>query len=92
MGMSSSTRVVRTPIVIGSVEDSESVLVLSGVATSYRLKTSREHKVDAMLIIQKCAMLVFKDSRELERYGPASGRREGASAWRLMGSGSIIRI
>lgn len=41
-------RVVRITVVIGSREGFEPVL--SGVATSYRLRTRREHKDDAMLI------------------------------------------
>ena len=46
--MSRSMGTVRITVVIGSREDLE--LVSSGVAASYRLRTRREHKVDAMLI------------------------------------------
>lgn len=41
-------RVVRITVVISAVEDFEPVL--SGAAASYRLRTRREHKDDAMLI------------------------------------------
>ena len=56
--MPSSMRVVRIPAVIGSGEESESVEP-SGVATSYRLRTRREHKVDAMLIFKRVCVSVF---------------------------------
>jgi hypothetical protein len=45
-------RVVRIQVVIGSREESESVVPSCG-ATSYKLRTRREHKVDAMLIFKR---------------------------------------
>lgn len=50
--MPRSIRVVRTPAVVQSGEESESVVPSCG-ATSYRLRTRREHKVDAMLIFKR---------------------------------------
>lgn len=57
MVMQCSMRVVRITVVIDAVEDFEPVL--SGVATSYRLRTRREHKDDDMLI-QKFCKCVFR--------------------------------
>jgi hypothetical protein len=45
-------REVRTQAVVESRKESESVVPSSGAA-SYKLRTRREHKVDAMLYIQK---------------------------------------
>ena len=58
MEMPSSMRVVRIPAVIRSGEEPASVVGPSGVATSYRLRTRREHKVDVTLIMRN-AGLVF---------------------------------
>ena len=60
MVMQCSMRVVRITVVIDAVEDFEPVL--SGVATSYKLRTRREHKDDDMLI-QKLCKYVFRLSR-----------------------------
>jgi len=54
--------VVKIPVVVRSGEESESVAPYCG-AMSYRLRTRREHKVDATLIFKKGCVSFLKFQR-----------------------------
>ena len=76
-GLSSSIRVVRTAAAVGSGEPE---FASSGVAASYRLRTSREHN-DAEMLVEKVITLAkvpnFQDLGT-GSYRPADRRCENA--------------